>query len=71
MRTSMVRYVLCVCMCVLKLCPTLCGPMDCSPPGSSTQETFQARKLGYVSKISTSDTNMLPILRTAGGLILI
>ena len=27
----------CVCVCVLvpQSCPTLCYPMDCSPPGSS------------------------------------
>ena len=24
-------------------CPTLCGPMDCSPPGSSAHANFQAR----------------------------
>ena len=27
---------------VAKLCPTLCDPMDCSPPGSSDPEIFQA-----------------------------
>ena len=26
---------MCVCAKSLQLCPTLCGPMDCSPPGSS------------------------------------
>ena len=34
--------------CVLKslqLCPTLCNPMDCSPPGSSVHGTLQARVL--------------------------
>ena len=25
-------------------CPTLCDPMDCSPPGSSVHGIFQARK---------------------------
>ena len=29
----------------LKLCPTLCDPMDCSPPGSSVHGIFQARVL--------------------------
>ena len=32
-------YCVCVCVCVCVLvaqsCPTLCDPMDCSPPGSS------------------------------------
>ena len=28
---------------VAQLCPTLCDPMDCSPPGSSVPEILQAR----------------------------
>ena len=38
-------------MCVLaaQLCPTLCDPMDCSPPGSSVHEIFQARILEWVA----------------------
>ena len=32
--------------CVLScLCPTLCDPRDCSPPGSPVHEIFQARIL--------------------------
>ena len=27
--------------------PTLCGPMDCSPPGSSVHGIFQARVLEW------------------------
>ena len=27
----------CVSAKLLQSCPTLCGPMDCSPPGSSVQ----------------------------------
>ena len=30
---------------VAQSCPTLSDPMDCSPPGSSTHGTFQARIL--------------------------
>ena len=30
-------------------CPTLCDPMDCSPPGSSVHEIFQARALEWVA----------------------
>ena len=33
---------------VTQLCPTLCDPMDCSPPGSSVYEIFQARILERV-----------------------
>ena len=29
----------------LQSCPTLCNPMDCSPPGSSIHGIFQARVL--------------------------
>ena len=25
---------------VVQSCPTLCDPMDCSPPGSSVHEVF-------------------------------
>ena len=28
-------------------CPTLCDPMDCSPPGSSIHGIFQARVLEW------------------------
>ena len=30
-------------------CPTLCNPMDCSPPGSSVHGIFQARMLEQVA----------------------
>ena len=32
---------------VAQLCPTLCDPMDYSPPGSSVHGTFQARVLEW------------------------
>ena len=34
---------------VTKSCPTLCDPMDCSLPGSSIQDIFQARILVWVA----------------------
>ena len=34
---------------VAKLCPTPCGPMDCSPPGSSVHGISQARVLEWVA----------------------
>ena len=34
---------------VTQLCPTLCDPMDCSPPGSSVHEIFQASILEWVA----------------------
>ena len=36
-------------MCLVALlCPTLCNPMDCSPPGSSIRGISQARILEWV-----------------------
>ena len=33
----------------LQSCPTLCNPIDSSPPGSSTHGIFQARVLQWVA----------------------
>ena len=38
-----------VCVKSLQLCPTLCNPMDCSPPGSSVHGILQARILEWVA----------------------
>ena len=37
------------------LCPTLWGPVDCSPPGSSVHGIFQARILEWVTISSSRD----------------
>ena len=37
----------------LQLCPTLCDPMDCSPPGSSVHGILQARILEWVAMPSS------------------
>ena len=42
-------------MLVAQLCPTLCDPMDGSPPGSSIYEILQARVLEWVA-ISSSNS---------------
>ena len=40
-----------------QLCPTLCDPMDCSPPGSSVHGILQTRILEWVSiSYSREDT---------------
>ena len=44
----------CVCVCVCAqahapLCPTLCDPIDCSPPATSIHEISQARILEWVA----------------------
>ena len=48
---------------VTQSCPTLCDPMDCSPPGSSVHGIFQARVLEWVA-ISFSRRSSRPRNRT-------
>ena len=43
-------------------CPTLCDPMDCSPPGSSVHGIFQARVLEW-GAIAFSNVYTLLLLR--------
>ena len=38
-----------ICCLVAESCPTLCDPMDCSPPGSSVGGILQARLLEWVA----------------------
>ena len=40
---------------VTQSCPTLCNPMDCSPPGSSVHGIFQAGILSGLSFPSPGD----------------
>ena len=35
----------------LQSCPTLCDPIDCSPPGFSVHGILQARKLEWVATL--------------------
>ena len=44
---------------VAQLCPTLCDPKNCSPPGSSVHRIFQARVLEWVA-ISFSRASSQP-----------
>ena len=44
---------------IAQWCPTLCNPMDCSPPGSSAHGIFQARILEWVG-ISSSRVSFWP-----------
>ena len=39
----------CICAKLLQLCPTICDPMDHSPPGSSVHGILQARILEGVA----------------------
>ena len=49
-------YVLC-CAKLLQLCPALCNPVDCSPPGSSVHGMLQARILEWVSMPSSKGSS--------------
>ena len=40
---------------VTQSCPTVCDPMDCSPPGSSVHGVLQARILEWVAITFSSD----------------
>ena len=43
----------------LQLCPTLCNPMDCSPPGSSVHGILQARIVEWVAMPSSRESSRL------------
>ena len=72
---SPVLHVL-ICLCVFRMnvfaqsCPTLCDPMDCSPPGSSVYGIFQARVLEWVaisfSRGSSQPRDQIQVPCTAG-----
>ena len=48
------------CLCKsFQSCPTLCNPMDCSPPGSSVHEILQARILEWVVMPSSRGSSPL------------
>ena len=55
---------------VAQLCPTLCDPMDCSPPGPSVPGIFQARVLEWVaisfSRRSSQPRDQTQVSCTAG-----
>ena len=52
LKTQKFTIMLC-CVLVAQLCPSLCNPMDCSPPGSSMHGSLQARTLEWAA-ISSS-----------------
>ena len=43
---KIMTHLVCVCAKSLQSCPTLCNPMDCSPPGSSVQGIVQGSNTG-------------------------
>ena len=49
---------------VAQSCPTLCDPMNCSPPGSPVHEIFQARILEWVFIFDSNCVHIFPFLNT-------
>ena len=47
---------------VAQLCPTVGDPMDCSLPGFSVQEIFQARALEWVAVAFSGFHDYYPII---------
>ena len=54
---------------VAQSCPILSDPMDCSPPGSSVHEIFQARVLEW-GAIAFSEMHIYNIIISSEGLLL-
>ena len=58
------------CVLVAQSCPALCDPMDCSPPGFSVLEIFQARMLEWVAisfcRGSSQTRDQTQVFRIAG-----
>ena len=56
---------------VTQSCPTLCDPMDCSPPGSSVHGILQAEILDWVaipfSRRSSQPRDQTRVSGIAGG----
>ena len=46
---SLLCYINTIRFSVAQSCPTLCDPMDCSPPGSSVHGIFQVRLLEWIA----------------------
>ena len=42
----------------LQLCPTLCDPMDYSPPSSSVHGILQARTLQWIAMLSSRGSSL-------------
>ena len=49
----------CNCCLVTQLCPTVCNPMDCSPPGSSVHGILQARILVWDAMPSSRESSRI------------
>ena len=57
---------LCVCAQLLQLCPTLCDPMDYSPPGSSVHGIFPGTNIGEDCACHTAKKKKIPKVEADG-----
>ena len=64
-----VKAYFCHCCLVVKSYPTLCHPIDCSPPDSSAHGIFQARILEWVAISSPGDLTHSGIIHASPALI--
>ena len=48
---------------LLQSCPTLCKPVDCSPPGSSAHGILRARRLERAATPSSRGSSQQRLLR--------
>ena len=56
----------CVCVCVCaQLCPTLCDPMDCSPPRSSVHGIFPGKNIGVGCHFLLQGIFLIPGIKPA------
>ena len=53
---------------VAKSCPTLCHPMDCSPPGSAVHGILQARILEWVAISFSRGSSHIPCISSVAQL---
>ena len=69
--SAVVYYLVEVKMLVTQSCPTLCNPMDCSPPGFSVHGILQARILEWVAisffRESFQSSDQIRVSCIAGG----
>ena len=65
----------CVCVKVTQLCPSVCDPIDSSPPVSFVHETLQARVLDWVavpfSRGSSQPSNQTQVSHIVGRFLIV
>ena len=55
---------------VIQSCPTLCDPVDCSPPGSSVHGIFQARVLEWGAIAFSANYRTIALISHASKVVL-